>query len=915
MSNEVDLSFLKIPELLTKTVYDTNGDGVVDVAKAIDGASIALDDTFYGKREGVVGFHTVESGSNISKLVDLTDVDTSGVQDGYVLSYSVDGFITTPPPSSLPAASATKQVLISRDGATFTPDSIALSDIANVSTTGVANGNVLTYYEGDYFMSAPIPTLPAATTVKQVLISRDGNTFVRDRMKIGDIVGMDIDTATAGMFLTMNGVDSYTFATLPTVDTSTSISELTDVTISSLVLDQVIQWDGSKWVNKTLEPITTISGFDDINLSGVQDGYILEYNSGVFTTVPKPAPELPIVTDIDQVLISRDGSTFISDRITLGDLNGVDTSGSVANTFMRTDGMGNYTFEKVSITDFGATLNDIADVEINSAVQNQVLQYDGTRWKNQTVSLGGGTGATSINELNDVSLNSIQLNQIMQYNGTHWVNQTAVFGATNINQLTDVDTTGVQEGYVLTYVGDKFVPTKLEPVLPSATGINQVLISRNGSTLSLDTIKITDIDGVDISGALANTFLTANGSGEYTFTTLPVVNTDKALTEISDVTIESPILNQVLQYDGNKWTNRVVSTGVTTLDGLTDVDTTGKTVGSILEYDGSAYKPKSYDFSKLGNLDKINVDGATFGQVLSWNNFSNTFTPVSLPVPAAVKENLSEMNDVNIAAVTTGQVLQYNGTVWEGIILPTVTVPESLNDLNDVVITNPSADQIISYDINTGKFINKTVSVGGGGVTTLTGLSDVDETVVPVHGHVLTYNASKSQYEPKVVQNLGSGGGMTTEYVRVVLDGGGHIVELQTSDGIEAEITNAADARWRVSSPIYKYPPMATHAYSFKGADATWTAGGGFKGGNYQYLPLTSDLLSGNIGNRDLDTVYTKGNAFGDFNAMSTAVPGMRRFYISMYTTKQAFFADDVTAFTGDLDKLADIWFMFVFGG
>ena len=30
MSNEVDLSFLKIPELLTKTVYDTNGDGVVD---------------------------------------------------------------------------------------------------------------------------------------------------------------------------------------------------------------------------------------------------------------------------------------------------------------------------------------------------------------------------------------------------------------------------------------------------------------------------------------------------------------------------------------------------------------------------------------------------------------------------------------------------------------------------------------------------------------------------------------------------------------------------------------------------------------------------------------------------------------------------------------------------------------------
>ena len=27
------------------------------------------------------------------------------------------------------------------------------------------------------------------------------------------------------------------------------------------------------------------------------------------------------------------------------------------------------------------------------------------------------------------------------------------------------------------------------------------------------------------------------------------------------------------------------------------------------------------------------------------------------------------------------------------------------------------------------------------------------------------------------------------------------------------------------------------------------------------------------------------------------------------------FFADDVTAFTGDTDKFADLWFMFVFGG
>lgn len=65
-------------------------------------------------------------------------------------------------------------------------------------------------------------------------------------------------------------------------------------------------------------------------------------------------------------------------------------------------------------------LDNLADVEVSTAVSDQVLQYDGTNWVSATVS--GTGGATELNQLNDVVLDSPSEDEVLRYDGNEWVN-------------------------------------------------------------------------------------------------------------------------------------------------------------------------------------------------------------------------------------------------------------------------------------------------------------------------------------------------------------------------------------------------------------------------------------------------------------------------------------------------------------
>lgn len=81
-------------------------------------------------------------------------------------------------------------------------------------------------------------------------------------------------------------------------------------------------------------------------------------------------------------------------------------------------------------------------------------------------------------------------------------------------------------------------------------------------------------------------------------------------------------------------------------------------------------------------------------------------------------------------------------------IVGVVSVPDDLNDLSDVNITSPANDQVLKYDSTTSKWVNGTG--GGGGSSTLAGLTDVDLTT-PVDGDNLKYNGTEWENAPTVI--------------------------------------------------------------------------------------------------------------------------------------------------------------------
>src|SRR5690606_31966573 len=66
------------------------------------------------------------------------------------------------------------------------------------------------------------------------------------------------------------------------------------------------------------------------------------------------------------------------------------------------------------------------------------------------------------------------------------------------------------------------------------------------------------------------------------------ISLDKALDDLTDVTISNPTDDQYLRYDGSGWVNETVSTAAS-LDDLTDVTITNPTDDQFLRHDGSGW--------------------------------------------------------------------------------------------------------------------------------------------------------------------------------------------------------------------------------------------------------------------------------------------------------------------------------------
>ena len=160
------------------------------------------------------------------------------------------------------------------------------SKITNLSTTlstlssginlinneiGSANGTSSLDNNGK-LISNQIPSLAVYTvTTVQTITDRNNLTSV----DMGDIVLVinDSTSSNKGSYI-YNGSG---WSTLALYNTIGMLSNLSDVTLSSLSVKQISKWNGTKWVNTAHDDCLAILG--DVTLSSVSNNQVLQYNS------------------------------------------------------------------------------------------------------------------------------------------------------------------------------------------------------------------------------------------------------------------------------------------------------------------------------------------------------------------------------------------------------------------------------------------------------------------------------------------------------------------------------------------------------------------------------------------------------------------------------------------------------------
>lgn len=393
------------------------------------------------------------------------------------------------------------------------------------------------------------------------------------------------------------------------------------------------------------------------------------------------------------------------------------------------------------------SLNQLTNVQITGVTNNQGLVFDNTlgKWTNKNiVNSFNGRAGTVVSATNDYAISQIQNssvlansanidivsptnNQILRYNSaaTKWQNSDAqpyntVY--TFSNNITAVPNTNyiMNSGGTLT-VNQMAVGSFLQ-------------VSSNSNTINIQFPGSFLINTYLAGGTVSPTLTIFNACVEFCqifngfqsyfeLRSLAIIRPGGSITlngqkisalasiaNITDVNITSPVLNQVLRYDGSAWVNGTVSAGITsialampiefsvsgsplTANGTITVAKNNAAANSFyMGPNGSAGQPV---FRTIQNSD-LDAGGVTY--MRTFNGRTGNVVPVEGDY------NLNLLQDVTISSPVTNQVLQYNGAGWQNATLAAPSV--ALNDLTDVTITSVQNAQTLVYDSPTSQWIN-----------------------------------------------------------------------------------------------------------------------------------------------------------------------------------------------------------------
>lgn len=305
---------------------------------------------------------------------------------------------------------------------------------------------------------------------------------------------------------------------------------------------------------------------------------------------------------------------------------------------------------------------------------------------------------------------------------------------TEVTNLTALINSKTDEAYVDAKIAALPGPVDLSNYIDTATF--------NGALSNYDTSTV--IDG-KINTAVANaTFF--DGDYNNLFNTPTIPSLDGYATQLW-------VQQQINAIPGG-------GGSATTLSGLTDVDTTNATAGQVLKYDGNSWAPADDSTTGGGGTDADTLDGFDSQYYLDYNNLNNT--------PAPITPFSGDYNDLTNTPTIPTDLSQLTDTnnLLSGAAYTDASVDIHINK------ASAASGQVLGWDGSDYVWVNN--AGGGGGATSLGGLTDVSNTT-PQTGQILKWNGT--EWAPAVDATTGVGGSnyATESYVdQKLLERGPH---------------------------------------------------------------------------------------------------------------------------------------------
>lgn len=136
------------------------------------------------------------------------------------------------------------------------------------------------------------------------------------------------------------------------------------------------------------------------------------------------------------------------------------------------------------------------------------------------------------------------------------------------------------------------------------------------------------------------------------------VQQESSLGDLAGVTITTPVVDEVLTYDGTSWVNTALPPDpVLELDDLSDVVVSTPVTGEVLTYNGTSWANQTLPAYDLDDLTDVVITTATTNDILRFDGSSWVNSPQV--------NTLEELSDTDFtSSPTAGDMLVYDGSNW-----------------------------------------------------------------------------------------------------------------------------------------------------------------------------------------------------------------------------------------------------------